>query len=183
MFFISNKQGTRSCVQLTAHFKNLKWSKVRGLFRGENGIAWILVSLWWRGKHSRRFSHHQRTQAGSENKMQEEVTLPGCSERPWQCLFLLTVTEVPLNILTINSGLGLISSASFSCHFFFCLPVFQGTSLLFCWKTSPQKAQAKRAQRQQRGGEQRSSLPALQLGWDPKHSRAGGRARDADKEL
>lgn len=38
--------------------------------RGGNVRAWILVSLWRRGRHSGRFPHHPRTQAGSENKMQ-----------------------------------------------------------------------------------------------------------------
>lgn len=163
MFFISHKQGTRSSVQLTAHFKKQRWFKVRGLFRGENGCAWVLVCLWWRGKYSRRFPHHQRTRAGSENKMQE-VTPPGCSERPWRCLFLFPVTEFLWNTLTmINSGLGLISSACFFGHFFFSLPVSQGTSVLFCWKTSPQKAAAECAQRQQRSWTKQ--LPPCTAAW------------------
>lgn len=163
-------------MQLTAHFKKRRWFKVRGLFRGENGCAWVLVSLWWRGKHSRRFPHHQRTRAGSDNKMQE-VTPPGCSERPWRCLFLFTVTELLLNILTmINSGLGL-----------FLLPVSLAISpsvclfpkeplCCFAGKPRPRKLNVLGGSR---GGEQSSSLPALQLGWDPNHSRAGG--RDADR--
>lgn len=82
-------------------------------------------------------------------KQNEGGDTPGCSERPWQCLFLFTVTELLLNTLTmINSGLGLVSSACFFGHFFFSLPISQGTSLLFCWKTSPQKAEG--AQRQPR---------------------------------
>lgn len=38
MVFIYNKQRTRSCAQLTAHLKKLRWFKVGDLFRGEMAV-------------------------------------------------------------------------------------------------------------------------------------------------
>lgn len=105
--------------------------------------------------------------------------IPGCSERPWRCLFLFTVTDLLLNILTmINSSLGLfLLPVSLAISFSVCL--FPKEPLCcFGGKPRPRELNVLSGSR---GGEQSSSLPALQLGWDPNRSRAGG--RDADKEL
>lgn len=131
------------------------------------------------GETFQTFSSPSKDRAGSENKMQE-VTLPAAQNGLGGVCFCSLLTELLLNILTmINSGLGLfLLHVSLAISSSVCL--FPKEPLCcFAGKPRPRKLNVLRGSR---GGEQSSSLPALQLGWDPNHPRAGGRCRQGAAE-